>query len=171
MLRPKSAHSITELRLLPNTVKALRALRRAGYDLIVVSNQPSFAKQKTTLEALHAVADEFERRLRRKGVELRSSYYCFHHPQGAEPGYGRRCRCRKPSPYFLRQAAHSFDIDLRRSWMVGDRLTDIECGSRAGCRTILITKKGLVDRISLRARNIAGAARLILRAGQATPPL
>ena len=135
----ESPHSVRDLRLRPHVLRVLKALQSRRYELFVVSNQPSFAKGKASLEELRAIAATFALRLRRSGVRLRAAYYCFHHPAGRVAPFGRRCRCRKPSPYFLRLAARRYGVDLRRSWMVGDRLTDVECGRRAGCRTLLMT--------------------------------
>jgi D-glycero-D-manno-heptose 1,7-bisphosphate phosphatase len=164
----ESPHSVADLRLRPGAVAALQTLARSGYELFVVSNQPSYAKGKVGLETLREIARVFERRLAAAGIALRRAYYCFHHPEGVVRGYGRRCRCRKPSPYFLRVAARSYDIDLRRSWFVGDRSSDVECGRSAGCRTILITSRRALakpqpapDRM---AQNVGAAARMIQRA-------
>jgi D-glycero-D-manno-heptose 1,7-bisphosphate phosphatase len=163
----ESPHSVRELRLRPKALESMRRLQRAGYELFVVSNQPSFAKGKAPLEDLRAVAAEFERRVARSGVTLRATYYCFHHPQGTAPGYGRRCRCRKPSPYFLKLAARRFGIDLARSWMVGDRVTDIECGRRAGCRTVFIARPAMrAPGDVLMADNVRVAARAITASGR-----
>ncbi|MFW5878876.1 MAG: HAD-IIIA family hydrolase, partial [Myxococcota bacterium] len=65
-------------------------------------------------------------------------YYCPHHPQGAVEAYSTRCRCRKPAPGMLFDAAEELHLDLERSWLVGDILNDVEAGSRAGCRTVLV---------------------------------
>ena len=167
----ESPHSVADLRLRRGTTAALRALRRAGFELFVVSNQPSFAKGKIDLETLRRIAGAFERRLAASGVTLRAAYYCFHHPDGVVPGYGRACRCRKPSPHFVKTAARGYGIDLSRSWFVGDRETDVECGRRAGCRTVLVGRRVARSRPSpapdRMAQNVAAAVRSILRQARA----
>lgn len=135
----ESAHHLADLALCANIVAPLRALTEAGFSLFIVSNQPSYAKGKTTLEAIQSIATETETLLRQQGVTFRATYYCYHHPQGIVPGYSGGCSCRKPEPFFLLQAARDYGIDLARSWMVGDRCSDVECGQRAGCSTVLIT--------------------------------
>jgi len=75
--------------------------------------------------------------LRREDVTITKAYVCFHHPQSNLENYGA-CECRKPSPFFIHQAAGDYDIDLSRSWMAGDQGTDIEAGRRAGVRTALL---------------------------------
>jgi D-glycero-D-manno-heptose 1,7-bisphosphate phosphatase len=78
-----------------------------------------------------------EHELRDAGVTLSASFYCFHHPNADAPSM-RACHCRKPSPKMVLDAATEHGIDLRRSWMIGDRDSDIECGQRAGVRTIKV---------------------------------
>jgi D-glycero-D-manno-heptose 1,7-bisphosphate phosphatase len=109
-----------DLRLLPGAAEAAAALVAAGWPLFLVSNQPSFAKGKTTLEALKAVHVRLQEELARAGGFLEEAYYCYHHPQGKVPGYAGPCPCRKPSPHFLLEAARAHRLDLGRSWMVGD---------------------------------------------------
>jgi D-glycero-D-manno-heptose 1,7-bisphosphate phosphatase len=134
----ESPHAIDEVRLCANIVAPLHQLQALGFAVFIVSNQPSYAKGKTSLANLEAIARQVEADLRAAGVAIRESYYCYHHPQGIVAGYSGPCACRKPSPSFLFQAAEQHAIDLTRSWMIGDRDTDIACGQRAGCRTILI---------------------------------
>lgn len=134
----ESPHRPEDLALCPGVDIALKQLRQAGYKLFVVSNQPSYAKGKASMESLIKIADKFEEEIALNGIYLDQSFYCFHHPNGVVPGYSTRCLCRKPEPLFLFQAQKNHGIDLSVSWMIGDRDSDIECGRRAGCRTILV---------------------------------
>jgi D-glycero-D-manno-heptose 1,7-bisphosphate phosphatase len=129
--------------LIPGVGEALRRLQGAGYLLFLVSNQPNYAKGKSSMAELNAIDAELRRELAGMGVEFAAFYYCFHHPEGIVEGYSVRCACRKPSQFFLLKASKEFGIDLQRSWMVGDRATDIFCGYGAGARTILIRTKGV----------------------------
>lgn len=113
----------------------VRRLHEAGFALVVVTNQSGVARGYFAESAIAPV----EQRLRRLlGVPLAGFYYCPHHPAGTVAGYGVRCDCRKPEPGMLRRAAAALDLDLERSWLVGDILNDIEAGRRAGCRTVLL---------------------------------
>jgi D-glycero-D-manno-heptose 1,7-bisphosphate phosphatase len=112
---------------------ALGSLRAAGYLLIVVSNQPNAAKGKCTRESLDQVHAQVVSLLAAEDVHLDAHYLCLHHPEHTGP-----CNCRKPSPFFLLEAAAEYGIDLTRSWMIGDRASDIECGRAAGTRTAWI---------------------------------
>lgn len=118
-----------DVRLRPGVREALKLAGEQGWLIFVVSNQPDAAKGKASIASLHAVHDELLRQL--GDVPIREFFYCFHQAADA-------CSCRKPSPYFVLQAARQYDIDLAQSWFVGDVGTDVECGRRAGCRTALV---------------------------------
>lgn len=152
---------------------AMRRLQSAGYLLFVVSNQPNYAKGKASLETLNAIHDRLLGFLREADVSIASFYYCLHHPQGTVPGYSGPCQCRKPSPQFLLQARDTFSLDFANSWMIGDRTSDVECGRRAGVRTVRILnlEEGAEhgDGISspdFTAVDLSQAAALILTASQ-----
>jgi len=134
----ESPHALADVRLCSGAVESLGQLQAAAFDLFIVSNQPSYAKGKVGIDTIKAIADMVEAQFMESGVHFRETFYCYHHADGIVPGYSGVCACRKPSPHFLLQAEERYGIDLRRSWMVGDRDSDIECGQRAGCRTILI---------------------------------
>ena len=166
----ESPLTVADFALIPGALNAMRALRSAGFCLFLVSNQPNLAKGKSTLEQLSAIHQKFLSGLAEAAVGFAEFYYCFHHPNGVVSGYSRHCECRKPSPHFLLTASSQFDVDLRRSWMVGDRQTDIECGGAAGTRTILIQSArphaGEGTRPDAVAPDLRTAAQLILSADQ-----
>ena len=128
---------VADLRLLPDAIPALRRAHADGWLLFLITNQPSYAKGKCSLQDLEEVHREVLSRLVSGGVVITDSFVCYHHPESKIPGYGA-CRCRKPSPWFITEAAKRHDLDLSQSWMVGDQDTDIETGHRAGCRTAQI---------------------------------
>jgi D-glycero-D-manno-heptose 1,7-bisphosphate phosphatase len=158
--------------LLPGAREGLQRLHQAGFLLILVSNQPNYAKRKSSLAELHAVDEELRHELSAMRVEFAAAYYCFHHPEGDVAGYSGPCACRKPSPYFPLRACREFGLDVRQSWMVGDRATDILCGHAAGVRTILIDANGVgygqvvPDRTAV---NLAAAATIICGASAESP--
>ena len=159
-----------DLEFLPGVLDGLRALQSAGFLLFLVSNQPNFAKGKSTLADLNAIHQKLIVGLAEANLAFAESYYCFHHPRGVGNRYSRVCECRKPSPYFIFQAKAAFDVDLGRSWMIGDRLTDIECGRQAGTRTILIAGDAPhathATQPDYAATGLAAAAHLILKLGR-----
>lgn len=131
-------HSPDDLIIFPDVIESLRILQGAQFELFLISNQPDYAKGKTTLENLQAVHAKLDRIVRSEGIQFREYYYCYHHPQGKVPEYSIECECRKPKPFFILMAAKRYSLDLSRSWMVGDRDSDIECGKAAGTKTIMI---------------------------------
>lgn len=128
--------------LAPGTLHGLRRLQATGFPLFVISNQPNYAKGKSSLAELAAIDAKMRAELKEAGIVLTRIDYCLHHPEGVVAGYSGACACRKPSPYFLLRAMREFGLDAAQSWMVGDRETDVQCGSAAGVRTILIDVSG-----------------------------
>lgn len=120
-----------QIRLSTHAGQGLRQLRAHGFRLFVVSNQSGIALGRFEASALDGVADRLGELLRAHDAWLDGFYWCPHGPQD-------RCDCRKPAAGMLHRAAHEHDIDLARSWMVGDILHDVEAGHRAGCRAVLI---------------------------------
>jgi D-glycero-D-manno-heptose 1,7-bisphosphate phosphatase len=116
----------------------LRTFQRAGWKLIVVTNQSGIARGYFSEADLERMHDHLREMLRVWGVSLTGIYACPHHIDGVVPRLAIPCRCRKPQPGMLLSAAAEHDLDLSRSWMVGDILDDIEAGNRAGCRTVLV---------------------------------
>ena len=113
--------------------QAIAFFKRAGYAVVVVSNQSGIARGKYTtvdVEKLHRVIN-----LELDDAKIDAFYYCPHHP---EPKDGTSCQCRKPKPGMLLQAAQDLDLNLKRSWMIGDRLIDVNAGKAAHLRSILV---------------------------------
>lgn len=127
-----------QVRLRAGAAELLRGLRAEGWALVVVSNQPGMAKGECPAADLDAVHEHVVEGLAAAGAEVDAWYYCHHHPQGARRDLAGTCACRKPEPGLLLQAATDLGLDLSRSWILGDRDSDMEAGRRAGCRTFLV---------------------------------
>jgi len=127
-----------QLRLLPGSAEAIRMLNEAGAKVVVVTNQAGVARGYFTERDVEAVHVELARQLERAGAHLDGIYYCPHHPTAGIGPYRMDCARRKPNPGMLYRAARELGLDLRRSVLVGDKLSDIEAGVRAGCRTVLV---------------------------------
>jgi len=124
------------LRFTPRAIEGLQCLDRAGYALVVVTNQPGLAAGRFTRAEFARLQRALVKRVRDEaGVELAGFYTCPHAPAA---GPATACLCRKPAPGMLRQAALAHHFDLARSWMIGDILDDVEAGRRAGCRSVLL---------------------------------
>lgn len=133
---------IDEFELIPGVAKAIKKINSSGYLCIVVTNQPVIARGEVTYEQLDEIHNKMETLLGLEGAYIDGLYYCPHHPhkgyEGEIPELKIECDCRKPKPGMLLNAAKDFNIDLSRSYMVGDGENDIKAGNTAGCKTILI---------------------------------
>jgi len=116
---------------------ALKQLQLQGFLLIIISNQSGVAHGYFEESELNPVHERLSALLG-PDIPLTSFYYCPHHPDGRIQQYVLECQCRKPRPGLILQAAADHQIDLKKSWMIGDILNDVEAGNRAGCKTILI---------------------------------
>jgi D-glycero-D-manno-heptose 1,7-bisphosphate phosphatase len=157
-----------DFRLRTGVREALRALQAMGYHLFLVSNQPSAAKGKCTLEDLAGVHDAFLAAL--DGIAFRDYFYSYSHPKGIVAALDRDHHMRKPNPYFIDTAVARYGLDRRASWMLGDRDTDIEFGRNGGLRTIQIVSsepdgKAGMEKPDFRAADLGEAARIIAANG------
>lgn len=118
--------------------EAIKRLHEMGYKVILASNQPGIAKGHMSQENFDKIRQKMKEELAKKGAFLDGEYYCIHHPEAKIARLKVDCKCRKPKPGLLLQAAEDMNIDLSRSWMIGDGLTDVIAGKEAGCRTILL---------------------------------
>ncbi len=131
-----------QLRVFPFVAEAVRKIRdELGFMAIVISNQPGVAKRQFTLAELERMNAKIRKALANGGVTLDGEYYCLHHPAALIPKYRVVCDCRKPKPGLLLRAAREKDIDLGKSYFVGDGLMDVKAGRSAGCKTILVGHK------------------------------
>jgi D-glycero-D-manno-heptose 1,7-bisphosphate phosphatase len=135
-------HRIEDFVLLPGVVEGLKLLSKAEYRLIVVTNQAGIARGYYDQAAMDRLHDHLRAQLAEDGVALDAIYFCPHHPQGKVHAFTIECDCRKPAPGMLLQAARDFDLDLATSLLIGDKLSDVQAGKRAGVRWTVIVKSG-----------------------------
>jgi mannose-1-phosphate guanylyltransferase/phosphomannomutase len=137
---------LEDVQLLPGVASAVAAINGSDYLAVVVTNQPMLAKGFLTTAGLHAIHKKMETLLGREHAFLDALYYCPHHPDAGFPGEVRQlkgpCLCRKPNPGMLLQAAEQWNIDVSRSWMIGDCESDLIAGKRAGCTTVHLCAGG-----------------------------
>ena len=125
--------SVNELEIFPYTAECIRQIHKKGYYAVVITNQSGIARGLFTEAELAKMND---RLMKETGVD--AVYYCPHHPEGKVKEYRKKCSCRKPEMGLLKAAAKDLDIDMSKSWMVGDRAGDILAGDKAGVKTILL---------------------------------
>lgn len=129
---------IRRFRLLPGAAEAVRLLNEHRYQAIVVSNQSGVARGYFPESLVHEVHSHMECLLQAEGARVEGVLFCPHHPEGSVPAYTMSCDCRKPRTGLIDQARSRFEIDMGRSWVIGDRYSDIEFADRAGLPGILV---------------------------------
>lgn len=136
-------------KLIPGAGQAIRNLRDAGYRIVVVTNQPVISRGECTAADVNRVHDQMEIVLSREGAFVDGIYVCPHHPdkgyQGERAELKFECECRKPNVGMVRQAERELNLDLGRSWMIGDRTGDIQTAHNCGVRSILL-RTGMAGR-------------------------
>src|SRR5436190_10724518 len=146
--------TIDRLALFPWTIDTIRALNRAGLPVVVVTNQSGVARGFFTEAFVDEVHREIDARLRAGGARIDAFYYCPHHPDGSVAEYARTCDCRKPACGLIDRAARDLDLDPARSFVVGDKWSDIEMARAAGARGVLVDAR----RSGAPPRNVTAAA-------------
>ena len=138
-----------DFELIPGVTEAIKLINRSGYLAIIVSNQPIIARGDCTFEELQTIHDKMETLLGKEGAFVDAIYYCPHHTdkgfEGERPEYKFDCDCRKPKPGLLLQAAKDWNIDLAKSYMIGDTDRDIEAGDNAGCKQSFLIQQNEPD--------------------------
>ena len=139
---------LSRSRLLPRSVEAIRLANDAGYFVVVATNQSGVARGLFGEEMVQAVNRQLAERVAAGGARIDALYFCPHHPREGSPPWRFDCDCRKPKPGMLTRAASEHDLDLGKSWMIGDGFPDIEAGSAAGVRVVQVLTgygRGLVE--------------------------
>lgn len=144
-----SPFTARRFRLMPRVAEAIKRVNRIGYLTVVVSNQPAIAKKKMTAKAFGEINKKMTAELKRKGAALDGVYYCLHHPKSKIKKYKKKCSCRKPKSGLLRMAARDLNINLKKSYMVGDSWVDVLAGRAVGCTTILLGDREKCDMCKL----------------------
>jgi len=148
--------------ILEESYEAIKRLNDAGFLVILITNQSGVARglvQESNVKKINAmIMADFKSR----GANIIDAYYCPHPVDGG-------CECRKPNPGMLLEASTKHDIDLAKSWMVGDRMTDVFAGLKAGCRSILLQNQNTVPAEAqygtppVVSENVLAAAEFILK--------
>jgi len=129
---------LSRFHVYPWSAEAIRNLNLKGLKAIVVTNQAGVARGYFEESLIHEVHEKLRDELRQAGAYLDAIYYCPHHPSVGKPPYQRECDCRKPKPGMLLRAANEFEIDMKRSFVIGDRYGDIELARNAGTQSIFV---------------------------------
>lgn len=120
-----------QLELLARVPEAIKMLNEIGFKVIIVTNQSAIARGFLTIKKLNEIHVRLKEMLGEKGAAIDAIYFCPHHP-------GQDCECRKPKPYLILKAAKEHSIDLKNSYMIGDKYIDIKAGKNSKCKTIFV---------------------------------
>ena len=133
---------VQKVKLLPNVAQAIKLMHDNNYLVVVISNQGGLAKKLFTINDLTNVNIEIQNQLKQYDQKSQIDYFycCTHHPTVS------KCDCRKPSPYLINKACQQLNIDVYQSFMIGDKISDVECGKNAKCKnSFLIDNNSLYD--------------------------
>jgi len=156
---------IEDFEFIPGVPEAIRRLRQAGFLVIVVTNQSGVARGYFSLAEVDALHQHIQDELKKAGTCVDGFYVCPHHPSEGAGEFRRQCDCRKGEPGMLLQAATENDIDLSSSFMIGDKVADVEAGKRAGCTSFLVlTGYGNVEKGKASAQGVPCFADLVAAA-------
>ena len=162
----EAPHRPEDFKLFDGVIESLKELQTLNYKLFVITNQPDYAKGKTTLENLKLVHERMHSIFIENKINFTEYYCCYHHPNGIIPEYTMVCKCRKPGNYFLNESKLKYSLDMANSWTIGDRDTDIYCGQSIGTKTILIIREYSKDKAGqsnpdYKANNLVEAVEII----------
>ncbi len=127
-----------QLELIPGAARALKILNSAGFPIVIITNQAGVAKGLIAEEQLPAIKEAFFEILEKQGLKVDGYYYCPHHPGGSVEKYAQKCECRKPAPGLLLKASRDLNIDLKRSYVVGDKASDVQLAHNVGATGIMV---------------------------------
>jgi D-glycero-D-manno-heptose 1,7-bisphosphate phosphatase len=133
---------IDDFHFIDGSIEAMQALKRAGWDLVLVTNQSGIARGLYSEDDFLQLTEWMDWSLSDRSVDLDGIYYCPHHPQYSESAEHRNCACRKPKPGMLLEAAQELDIDLANSWMIGDKPADMQAAIAAGVEHRILVRSG-----------------------------
>ncbi len=166
-------HRAEDFAFVPGAVEALRMLKAAGYLLVVVTNQSGIARGLYSEADYRALTEHMRAQLAAEGVTLAAVEYCPHLPDAPVARYRRECDCRKPKPGMLTRAIRALDIDPQSSFLVGDRLSDIEAGRCAGIGRCFLVRTGypVPDEAAARADGVYDDLLDCVRATRVAAPI
>jgi D-glycero-D-manno-heptose 1,7-bisphosphate phosphatase len=147
---------LDRIHLYPYSVDAVRLLNRAGYTVVVTTNQSGVARGFFGEDFVGAAHQQLQRTFTGGGARIDGFYYCPHHPEAAVAAYREACDCRKPQPGLFRRAGRDLDLDLPRSFVVGDRANDLDAGRAIGAAGVLVLT-GYGTSVEAAARGAAAA--------------
>ena len=135
-------HQKSEFRYTHRCIEALQILKNEGFQIIIVTNQAGIAKGYFSITQYHSLMRFILNDLLENGINILDVFFCPHHEEGVIPEYSKKCFCRKPKPGLFLNAISKYNINLSESFVVGDKVSDIEAGRAAGLKKLFLVKTG-----------------------------
>lgn len=135
-------HEIDQFQFIDGVIDAMRELKSMGFALVLITNQSGMARGKFTEDQFMQLTEWMDWSLADRGVDLDGIYFCPHHPEGSEEEYRQTCDCRKPQPGMFKSAQEHLHIDMASSYMVGDKVEDMQAAAAAGVGTKVLVRTG-----------------------------
>lgn len=149
-------HKIKDLEFIPGVLEALAKLAKTEYKIIIITSQSGIGRGYYTQKEYELFNEHMLKRIKNHGGRIDGIYFCPHHPNDG-------CECRKPMPKMILNAANDFNIDLSKSYMIGDKKSDVEMGKNAGCKTIrVMTGKNEVSEADHTTKDLGEAIEAII---------
>ena len=142
-------YKISDWEWIPGAQQAIQKLQIAGFKIIIVSNQSGIARGLYSISDVDELHSFIHNDLDKSGIHIDAFFYCPHHPN-----FGSSCDCRKPSPFMLLKAKELLNLDLQSSWIIGDRVSDMQCGVAAGVNPLFVKTGHGLNEISMLTNNV-----------------
>ncbi|MDZ7815633.1 MAG: HAD family hydrolase [Planctomycetota bacterium] len=130
--------AVDDVHILEGVPEASRKLRKAGFRLLVATNQSGIARGRLTVEGFFDITEHIAAQLAKQDAYLDAVYFCPHHEEHGEPPFGTECKCRKPHPGMLKRGISEWSLEHRECWMVGDSPSDVQAALNAHVKPLAI---------------------------------
>lgn len=148
-------NDMAQLHIFPYAASSIALLNKGGIKAVVITNQAGVARGHLSEEFLFKLHNKIKEEFSANGAYLDGIYYCPHHPQFGDERYRKVCECRKPNIGMLKTASADLHINIFKSYVIGDKLTDIELAHNAGCKGVLVlTGYGKLEQGQIKKNNI-----------------
>ncbi len=158
------------IKFIPGSISAIKKLNEAGYKIVIITNQAGVARGLIREDILQTIDKTINKHILSNGAHIDAIYYCPHHPEHGVYPYKQDCECRKPNPGMLKKAASDLELDMKNSFVIGDKWSDVEVGKNMELKTALVlTGKGknqkekLTAKPDFIAKNLAEAVDWVLK--------
>ena len=133
-----SPNSVKQFKITSGVFTALKKLKKLGFILLLISNQPGIAKKKYSLLEFKKIQKKMNIELEKNNIQFDAEYYCLHHPNALDLKYKKKCSCRKPNNKMVLDGIKKFNINLDLSYIIGDGLVDMKLAKKIKCRSIYV---------------------------------